>query len=150
PGQCRGHLPDRPGRPVHAALDPHRPPRRTQPTGPSARRECVMTNTKPMNITMAGQRHQQPAVQEMVVIHRIFRKEFRRFPDLVRGVPDGHLRRAADVAGYATFNLDAVHNHHTAEDEYLWPLLLERARPDAALIRRMAGQHDRVAAYTEE
>jgi|RhiMethySRZTD1v2_1073278.scaffolds.fasta_scaffold07546_5 deazaflavin-dependent oxidoreductase (nitroreductase family) len=109
-----------------------------------------MTNTKPMNITMTGQRHQQPAVQEMVVIHRIFREEFRRLPDLVRGVPDGHLRRAADVAAYVTFNLDSVHNHHTAEDEYLWPLLLERARPDAALIRRMEGQHNRITAYTEE
>src|SRR4029453_6388067 len=66
------------------------------------------------------------------------------------GVPDGHLRRAADVAGYVTFNLDSVHNHHTAEDEYLWPLLLERARPDAALIRRMEEQHDRFATYTAE
>src|SRR5688500_131123 len=103
-----------------------------------------MTNTKPMTITMGRQRHQPPAVQEMVVIHRIFREEFRRLPDRICSVPDGHLRRAADIAGYVTFNLDSVHNHHSAEDEYLWPLLLDRARPDVALIRRMAGQHDRV------
>ena len=37
-----------------------------------------------------------------------------------------------------------LHHHHTAEDELLWPRLLQRAEPDAALILRMEEQHERI------
>jgi iron-sulfur cluster repair protein YtfE (RIC family) len=45
------------------------------------------------------------------------------------------------VAGHIAFTLDGLHNHHSTEDEVLWPLLMERARPSQALIQRMESQH---------
>lgn len=109
-----------------------------------------MTSDKPMNITMTRQANDEPPVQEMVVIHRIFRREFQLLADLVRRVPPGHARRAEDVAGHIDFTLTGLHNHHSTEDEHLWPTLLERARPSAELIERMEAQHAVVAEHTRQ
>lgn len=49
-----------------------------------------MNSGKPMNITVTWQRNDEPPVQEMVVNHRIFRREFRLLADLVRRVPAGN------------------------------------------------------------
>jgi hypothetical protein len=46
--------------------------------------------------------------------------------------------------------LQGLHLHHTGEDELLWPRLLERCAPDAALVRRMEAQHERVEHHTEQ
>ena len=39
----------------------------------------------------------------------------------------------------------ALHHHHEGEDELMWPLLLERAPLDSALILTMEEQHERIA-----
>ncbi len=41
---------------------------------------------------------QKPDVNEMLVIHRVFRREFVALPTLIRGVADGDTARAAVVA----------------------------------------------------
>jgi iron-sulfur cluster repair protein YtfE (RIC family) len=83
-------------------------------------------------------------VHDMVVVHRAFRREFRLLPELVRAVRPGDTGRAAVVAGHARMVLTGLHLHHTSEDLLLWPKLLERAAPDAALVHRMEAQHERV------
>src|SRR5215218_4996491 len=83
-------------------------------------------------------------VHDMVVVHRVFRREFRLIPQLVRAVPAGDTARAAVLAGHARLVLRGLHGHHTSEDLLLWPKLLERAAPDAALVHRMEAQHERV------
>ncbi|NEK56279.1 hemerythrin domain-containing protein [Geodermatophilus sabuli] len=83
-------------------------------------------------------------VHDMVVVHRVFRREFRLLPALVRAVPAGDTARAAVLAGHARLCLTGLHLHHTSEDVLLWPKLLERAAPDAALVHRMEAQHARV------
>jgi deazaflavin-dependent oxidoreductase (nitroreductase family) len=85
-------------------------------------------------------------IHDMVVIHRIFRREFPRLAQLVRQCPDGHVAWARGIAGHADFVMAALHNHHTVEDEYLRPLLLDRARPQRDLVHRMEHQHEVVAA----
>ena len=80
---------------------------------------------------------QKPNVAEMVVIHKIFRREFVLMPKLIRGVADGDTARAAVLAKYAHQMLDGLHQHHAGEDELVWPKLLERATPERALIERM-------------
>lgn len=81
---------------------------------------------------------------EMVLVHRVFRREFRLLPGLVRAVAPGDTARA-EVIGDHLHNLaGALHHHHTAEDELLWPKLLERAGMHADLIHRMEAQHDRL------
>ncbi len=83
-------------------------------------------------------------VHDMVVVHRVFRREFRLLPQLVREVAAGDTARAAVLAGHARMILTGLHLHHTGEDDLLWPKLLERCPPDADLVHRMEQQHSRV------
>jgi hypothetical protein len=82
---------------------------------------------------------------EMVIVHRLFRREFRLLPVLVQRVPADDRDRAAVVAGHAADMTFTLHHHHTGEDLLLWPKLLARARPRAELVQRMQAQHERVA-----
>lgn len=88
----------------------------------------------------------RPLVQQMVVIHRVFRREFGLLPALIRGVAPDDLERAKDVADHATGLLRFVHVHHSGEDELLWPVLLDKVAIESDLIMRMEQQHEHVAA----
>jgi iron-sulfur cluster repair protein YtfE (RIC family) len=88
-------------------------------------------------------------VHDMVVVHRAFRREFTAIPGLVRGVRSGDTARARLLTRHARLMLDGLHLHHTSEDELLWPKLLDRCPPDAALVLRMEEQHGRVEHHTE-
>ena len=48
---------------------------------------------------------------------------------LVENKPPRAPERLGAIGGYIGFTLDGLHNHHSSEDELLWPALLERARP---------------------
>lgn len=87
---------------------------------------------------------------EMVVVHRLFRREFGLAPGLVRRVAPGDRQRSAVVADHLASITEGLHHHHTAEDELLWPLLLGRVGEfDAELVHRMEIQHDTVATLTD-
>jgi hemerythrin-like domain-containing protein len=86
----------------------------------------------------------RPNIQEMYVVHRVFRRELTLLPRLVREVPEGDTARAGVVGGHLRLVLDGLHMHHTGEDEVLWPRLLERAAPSADLVRTMQEQHEHV------
>lgn len=92
----------------------------------------------------------EPDIRDMMVIHRIFRREFPLLAEIVPRASNGNARRAVHVARHINFCLDSLHNHHSAEDEYLWPKLLERTRPHAELVRRMEAQHEDVAGCVEQ
>ncbi|MFC4695703.1 hemerythrin domain-containing protein [Geodermatophilus arenarius] len=83
-------------------------------------------------------------VRDMYVVHRAFRREFGLLPGLVRAVEPGDTARAAVLARHARMVLLGLHLHHTAEDDLLWPRLLERCPPDAAVVHRMEAQHSEV------
>jgi hemerythrin-like domain-containing protein len=91
-----------------------------------------------------------PDTQEMVVIHRIFRRGFAQLADLIRTVPAGNTGRAAPLATHLEFLLNGLDHHHTAEDDHLWPRLLDRAAPDADLLDRMADQHKAIGSHIEQ
>jgi hemerythrin-like domain-containing protein len=93
---------------------------------------------------------ERPDVHEMVVIHRVFRRELVALQDLVRRVADGDVARANVVGGHLKLILAGLHMHHTGEDEVLWPLLLERAAPSTGLIETMQAQHHRVDEYVDQ
>lgn len=88
----------------------------------------------------------RPDTHEMVVVHRIFRRESGLMPGIVRAVAPGDTARAAFVAEGIRDYLDGLHNHHTAEDELIWPLLLARVDLEQELVLRMEAQHETVAA----
>jgi hypothetical protein len=85
----------------------------------------------------------RPDVNEMVVIHRVFRRELPAIPSLVRRTRDGDTDRAGVVAGHLRLIMAGLHMHHTGEDVVLWPLLLERATPSTELVETMQRQHHR-------
>ena len=90
---------------------------------------------------------QRPDVNEMVVIHRVFRREFVAMPALVRRTADGDTARARIVGDHLRLIMGGLHMHHTGEDEVLWPLLLERAAPSTGLVETMQAQHHAVDEY---
>jgi hemerythrin-like domain-containing protein len=82
-----------------------------------------------------------PDTHEMVIIHRVFRREFGLLPDLIDHVTVGDTERAALVGEHLTDVVFSLHHHHEGEDDLLWPPLLEQATLEADLIQRMEGQH---------
>lgn len=88
-------------------------------------------------------------MHDMVVVHRVFRRELRSIPGLLLRTTPGDLDRAAIVAAHARLILSGLHLHHTGEDDLLWPLLLQRSGPSTEVVARMEAQHaavDEVAA----
>jgi hypothetical protein len=83
-------------------------------------------------------------VHDMVVVHRAFRRELGLLPGLVRAVPAGDTARAAVLAAHLRLCLAGLHLHHSGEDAVLWPTLLARTTPQAALVHRMEAQHEQV------
>ena len=92
----------------------------------------------------------RPLIQQMVVIHRVFRREFGLLPAFIRGVAADDLERAKVVADHANGLLRFVHVHHSGEDELLWPVLLDRVAVESDLILRMEHQHEHVAALVPQ
>ncbi|MCG6494390.1 hemerythrin domain-containing protein [Kitasatospora sp. A2-31] len=83
--------------------------------------------------------------QEMVVLHRVFRREIPLLADLVEAATPGDRRRTATLADHLDLVLGALGEHHEGEDDLLWPKLQERAAPGDGVVARMAGQHEAVA-----
>jgi len=79
--------------------------------------------------------------REMVMAHRMFRREFGLAAEVVRRVAVGEVDRAGAVADHLRFIAALLHHHHAGEDDYIWPLLLERALPQANHIHDVERQH---------
>ncbi|TFV73870.1 hemerythrin domain-containing protein [Blastococcus sp. CT_GayMR19] len=87
----------------------------------------------------------------MPTIHTFFRREIRLAGGVVRRVADGDVRRAGVVADHLDFVARSLHEHHTGEDELLWPKLLERVPEELApIVRLMEAQHGQVDALLSE
>ncbi|MEU8591186.1 hemerythrin domain-containing protein [Streptomyces sp. NPDC048664] len=97
----------------------------------------------PSNTTGGLPAAERPYTHEMVVVHRIFRRESALLPRMVRAVPEGDTARAAKVAAFVRDYVDGLHLHHAAEDDLLWPPLRDRVT-DTALVARMREQHERI------
>lgn len=87
----------------------------------------------------------------MPTIHTFFRREVRLAGGVVRRVAEGDVRRARQVADHLDFVARSLHEHHTAEDELLWPRLLARVPAELApIVRLMEAQHGQVDALLAE
>lgn len=82
---------------------------------------------------------------EMILIHRVIRREFGQLPRLFRSAA-GDRGRSKAIGAHAREMLDFLHTHHSGEDELLFPLLRERAALDPELMDRMDAQHAQVDA----
>ena len=89
-------------------------------------------------------------VHEMIVIHRVFRRELDAIPALIRGARDGDRSRARVVSDHVRLILDGLHMHHTGEDAVIWPRLLERAPAARTCVETMQTQHRHVAEQLDQ
>jgi hemerythrin-like domain-containing protein len=90
-----------------------------------------------------------PDTRDMVVVHRVFRREFRLLPQLVRRAAAGDATTAGRIADWVDEIASFLHHHHTNEDDVVWPLLHRRAPLDAELVDLMERQHEVVAQLIE-
>ena len=85
---------------------------------------------------------------EMAMVHRVFRDELRDAPGLVRGVAVGDTARSTAVGAHLDFIVAALHHHHVAEDELLWPKLCARVPAESVVVARMEAAHQSIANAT--
>lgn len=90
-----------------------------------------------------------PDTRDMVVIHKIFRREFRLLPGMVRRTAAHDGDRTEAVAGWVLGMVDFLNHHNTNEDELVWPRLALRCPFDAELVETAERQHSVVAALLE-
>lgn len=91
----------------------------------------------------------RPWTQEMVVVHRALRREFRLLADNVGRTPAGDRDRPERLASHADLMIELLHHHHTGEDELLWPRLRQRCPAACGLVDRMVAQHNELVAIVE-
>jgi hemerythrin-like domain-containing protein len=87
---------------------------------------------------------------DMVVVHRVFRREFGLMPAMLATVEAGDVRRSAALGAHATELVSTLHHHHTTEDELLWPRLHQRAALAGDELDRMERQHGKIAHLLDE
>ncbi|MBK3580095.1 hemerythrin domain-containing protein [Streptomyces sp. MBT65] len=97
----------------------------------------------PTNTTDELPTSERPYTHEMIVVHRVFRRESAYLPRLVRAVPASDTARAAKVAEHLREYVAGLHSHHSLEDDLIWPHLQNRA-PEDRLVARMEEQHQRI------
>ncbi len=83
--------------------------------------------------------------EDMVVIHRMFRRLFRDGPVLVGNVRPGDDEHRRPVVDHLLQLTAALHNHHRTEDEHLWDRLTAKAPGCAVHVRLMQQQHAAMA-----
>jgi hypothetical protein len=87
---------------------------------------------------------------DLVLVHKVFRREFRLLPALVAGVAPGDCARAGALSAHCRELTTALRHFQAAERELLWPRLNARAVLDTAAAGRMADGHRHQAALMSE
>ena len=87
---------------------------------------------------------------DLVLVHKVFRREFRMLPVLVASVATGDSGRAALLGAHSRELTTALRQHHAAEGELLWPRLRNRTSIDPAAYEGLLNGHRRHAALVAE
>ncbi|MBM7830381.1 ubiquinone biosynthesis protein UbiJ [Agromyces cerinus] len=87
---------------------------------------------------------------EIVLIHRMFRRLFGEAPALVREVVPGDVHRAAFLAKHLHGLTKLLHVHHHAEDDFFWDRMTERAPACGLHVALMRKQHQAVSDQLDE
>jgi hemerythrin-like domain-containing protein len=92
----------------------------------------------------------RPNTHDMIVVHRTFRREAPRLGQLVEAVRDGDTKRSAFIADHYRDYRNGIHQHHSIEDELLWPPLLSRIDLEAESVLKLEAQHEAIGGtFTE-
>lgn len=87
---------------------------------------------------------------EVVLIHRLFRRLYGEAPGLVRDVVPGDVGRAAFLAQHLHGLTALLHTHHHAEDDFFWDRMTERAPACGLHAAHMRRQHQTVSDQLDE
>jgi len=87
---------------------------------------------------------------EMLVAHQVFHRELRNAPELIGGVEAGNTERSTLIADHLGYIVAALHHHHAAEDELLWPRLHARVPSSDLKIQQMEDEHAAIAESVEK
>jgi hemerythrin-like domain-containing protein len=85
--------------------------------------------------------------REMIMVHDVLRREFGLLPDVVAGITpeEQGSDRAGAIAWHIDWLVKFLHHHHSTEDHYIWPLLVQRCDQEK-LTFRMESEHEEIAA----
>lgn len=98
---------------------------------------------------MTDQKRPPADSRDMYVVHNMLRRAFGELPGLIRGVEDD-ADRARTVADHANLLVAILSTHHEAEDEVLWPLLMERCPEELRpVVATMDEQHQQLHALLD-
>jgi len=87
---------------------------------------------------------------DMVLVHRVFRRELGLLPAMMRAVEPGDSARAVVVSAHCRELTTALRHHHAAESELLVPKLLRRGALDPSVERHMLQRHRTHLALLDE
>jgi hemerythrin-like domain-containing protein len=79
--------------------------------------------------------------RKMFEVHAMFRQQFRPVPALIAGVAPNDRERTDVVADHIQFLCAFLHEHHTLEDEFLWPRLKNRGTEEVTEISVLMEDH---------
>lgn len=84
-------------------------------------------------------------MQMMYLMHHAFRRDLDAFADAVRGTPVDDRRTWRLLAARWELFAEVLHQHHTAEDDLIWPALTALgSAEDVVVLEAMASEHDEI------
>jgi len=87
---------------------------------------------------------------DMVLVHKVFRREFGLLPAMMRAVEPDDSARAAVVSAHCRELTTALRHYHAAESELLMPKFQRRAPLDPTVERHMLQRHRTHLALLDE
>ncbi|SHM93467.1 hemerythrin domain-containing protein [Cryptosporangium aurantiacum] len=104
---------------------------------------AVTTDNRPQ-IRLAGQSAAAPGplnMDTMYLMHHALRRDFSRLVAATRAVTLTDSRRLTGLHGHLEYVLHALHQHHSGEDELIWPEMRRRAPQEHPLLDAMEAEH---------
>jgi len=87
----------------------------------------------------------RPDTSDMAGVHKVFRSSLASAPAFIESAAGDDHRRGL-IANYYTNVLAFLEAHHEAEEELLFPLLIERAPEQRGVVDQAIEQHEHVVA----
>jgi len=85
----------------------------------------------------------------MGVAHNALKRDLRRARDVLAASPTPRGRQRRALGEHVLWMLDFLHEHHSGEDTFLWPLMRDRNPAAADLLDSMEADHARIAPAAE-
>jgi hemerythrin-like domain-containing protein len=92
----------------------------------------------------------RPDTTDLIAVHRVFRDALANAAQLIEGAKSGDDHRATLVGSYYDNIMRFLKVHHEAEDDLVWPKLLDRSPARAALVKDLISDHEQIHESMEQ